>query len=153
MSNAVDILTRAAKIVGGARNVTHGTKERSFQVIADLWNAYLQGRQTVQISPRDVAQLMVLMKVGRSLAGDPIEDHFLDAAGYAAIAGELAAKEMGTWDTVLATQATDEITGVTNGAEPELRQVRQPQGQVKRDLNGAAGDDQGWSACATRAAR
>lgn len=140
MTDAVDILTRAAKIVGGARNVTHGTKERSFQVIADLWNAYIQGLPSVVLSPRDVAQLMVLMKVGRSLAGDPIEDHFLDAAGYAAIAGELAATET-------------TITGVTNGAEPELRQVGQPQRQVKANLNGAAGDDQGWSACATRATR
>lgn len=92
---SVAILKEAADIVGGARQTTHGEKERSFAVIAALWNAYLQGRKAPQaaLSPRDVAQLMVLLKIGRSIQGTPSRDHFLDAAGYSAIAGEIADSE------------------------------------------------------------
>lgn len=92
VSVAGGILTEAAAIVGGARNTTHGEKERSFQVIADLWNAYLNGRKRQgDITPFDVAQFMVLLKIGRSIQGIAVRDHFTDAAGYSAIAGELAA--------------------------------------------------------------
>ena len=87
------ILTEAAGIVQGARNATHGDKERSFAAIADLWNAYLDNRaggQEAPISPRDVASLMVLLKLARSIQGQAVRDHFVDAAGYAAIAGEMA---------------------------------------------------------------
>lgn len=88
------ILAEATAIVGGARNATHGDKERSFGVIADLWNGYLDGRKAPgPISSRDVAACMVLLKLARSVQGTPDRDHFLDAAGYAAIAGELAACE------------------------------------------------------------
>lgn len=89
---AYNILTEAANIVAGARNATHGEKERSFQVIADLWNAYLSGRKNQgPITPFDVAQFMVLLKIGRSIQGKPVRDHFVDAAGYSGIAGELSA--------------------------------------------------------------
>lgn len=88
------ILTEAARIVGGDRNTTHGEKERSFQVIANLWNKYLEGRKNGgRISARDVSQMMVLMKIARSIQGTPHPDHFLDQCGYSAIAGELAAGE------------------------------------------------------------
>lgn len=89
---AADILREAADIVAGARNATHGDKERSFQAIADLWNAYLDGRKVPgALGPRDVAWMMVLLKIGRSIQGTPVRDHALDAAGYSAIAGELSA--------------------------------------------------------------
>lgn len=92
MSEAASILRDAAVIVEGARNATHGDKERSFSVIADLWNAYLDGRREEGgiITGFDVAQMMVLLKIARSIQGEPVRDHFLDAAGYAAIAGELS---------------------------------------------------------------
>ena len=89
---AGSILREAADIVEGARNATHGEKERSFQGIADLWNAYLGVRRNpnASLSGHDVAVLMVLMKIARSEQGQAIRDHYVDAAGYAAIAGELA---------------------------------------------------------------
>lgn len=88
--NANEILIEAARIVDGDRNTTHGAKERSFAQIATMWNGYLEGRR---IASRDVAQMMVLLKIVRSVQGTPTEDHFLDAAGYAAIAGGLAGVE------------------------------------------------------------
>ncbi|WP_338928371.1 DUF6378 domain-containing protein [Roseomonas mucosa] len=95
--DASKILTDAAAIVGGSRQQSHGQKERSFAVVAALWEGYLTGRKAgrqAPISPRDTAMMMVLLKVARSCQGDPVTDHFLDMAGYSAIAGELAAMEV-----------------------------------------------------------
>ena len=89
MSSA--ILQEAANIVAGARNTTHGEKERSFAAIATLWNAYLSIRKEPDsaITPYDVAQMMSLLKKARASQGTLIKDHFIDDAGYAAIAGEI----------------------------------------------------------------
>jgi hypothetical protein len=90
--HASSILLEAADIVAGARNGTHGDKERSFDVIAQFWEVYLNAipGNNVQIRPQDVAELMSLLKKGRKLCGQPVRDHYVDDAGYAAIAGELA---------------------------------------------------------------
>ena len=88
------ILREAADVVEGDRNSTHGDKERSFTLIAEFWHAYLAGRKVQgPVSARDVAQMMVLLKVARSIQGTANRDHFFDQAGYSAIAGELAAAE------------------------------------------------------------
>ena len=89
------ILTEALDITQGARNTTHGAKERSFKAIAGLWNAYLDARldNDADLTPRNVTDMMVLMKVGRSIQGTAHRDHFVDMAGYAALSGELAAAE------------------------------------------------------------
>ncbi len=87
---AGDILKEAHDIVVGARNTTHGEKERSFGVIAQLWQVYLDGRKDGgPVTPFDVAQMMVLLKIGRSIQGTRIKDHMVDAAGYSGVAGEL----------------------------------------------------------------
>lgn len=89
---ASDILQEAARIVAGARNTTHGEKERSFQAIADCWNTYLASRKgnPSGVSAVDVAWMMTILKIVRSQQGEFVRDHAVDAAGYAAIAGELA---------------------------------------------------------------
>jgi hypothetical protein len=88
---AGEILRAAAGIVQGARNETHGKAERSFAAIAYLWDAYMsakpQGAGT--ITAADVAAMMVLLKMARSLHGQHVEDHGVDAAGYAGLWGEL----------------------------------------------------------------
>ena len=88
------LLREAAAIVDGARNATHGDKERSFQAIAEMWTAYLRAKPRnpaieFHLTADDVAALMVLLKFARSLHGQHIADHAVDAAGYAAIWGEL----------------------------------------------------------------
>lgn len=86
---SASILQEAANIVSGARNATHGDKERSFEAIAGLWKAYLGARKTEgPITSRDVAWMMVCLKMARSVQGKAVRDHFVDGAGYAAIAGE-----------------------------------------------------------------
>lgn len=90
-SVAASILREAAGIVEGARNATHGDKERSFDLIATYWTTYLIGRkQQGPLAPVDVAQMMVLLKIARSQQGEFVRDHATDACGYSAIAGELA---------------------------------------------------------------
>lgn len=89
-ATAGDILQEAKTIVTGDRNTTHGDKERSFVVIAQLWDAYLTGRKHGgSITAVDVSNMMVLLKIARSIQGAPVRDHYVDMAGYAAISGEL----------------------------------------------------------------
>lgn len=85
-SVAASILTEAATIVDGARQQTHGDRERSFGMIAALWSAYLGAN----VNPIDVAQMMVLLKVARGKCGKMVKDHQVDQCGYSALAGELA---------------------------------------------------------------
>lgn len=91
---AASIAQEAARIVAGDRNAQHGDKERSFVAIAGLWNAYLAARKVgpeAPVTPVDVTNMMVLLKLARSVQGDSAHrDHYVDAVGYAAISGELA---------------------------------------------------------------
>lgn len=83
--NSKEILEEASKIVSGPRNETHGAPERNFATIAAYWSVYLQRGLT----PRDVAVMMVLLKVARQSTGTTNIDHYIDMAGYSALAGEL----------------------------------------------------------------
>ena len=87
------ILDAAEKCVCHDRQDTHGRPEDSFGAIADLWTAYLDiGRD---ITPVDVAQMMILLKVGRAKENPKHQDNWVDMAGYAACAGEIAAEIYG----------------------------------------------------------
>lgn len=90
-TRAGELLRKAASIVDGARNKTHGNKERSFKAIATLWTAYLSARKAPDsdITAADVAAMMVLLKFARSEHGEHVEDHAVDAAGYSSVWGEL----------------------------------------------------------------
>jgi hypothetical protein len=76
------------------RNLTYGEPEDSFSAIAELWLAWLKIRKTQDLGVVDVAIMMMLMKIGR-LAGNGGNhiDTWIDIAGYAACAGELATTE------------------------------------------------------------
>lgn len=90
------ILDAAEKCVCQDRQDTHGKPEDIFGVIADLWTAYLDiGRD---ITPVDVAQMMILLKVGRAKENPKHQDNWVDMAGYAACAGEIAADVYGKDD-------------------------------------------------------
>jgi len=91
-SKAEELLLRAADLVAGPRNTTHGDKESSFCAIAEMWTTYLCNRRQPYgpIRPRDVCQMISLLKKMRAEWGTPEEDHFVDDAGYSAIAGELS---------------------------------------------------------------
>lgn len=87
------ILDAAEKCVCRDRQDTHGRPEDSFGVIADLWTAYLGTGQ--EIDPVDVANMMILLKIGRAKENPKHQDNWVDMAGYAACAGEIAAEIYG----------------------------------------------------------
>lgn len=95
MTIAGDILRETAELVDGDRNATHGDKTSSFTVIAEFWQIYLDGRKKHDdpLCARDVAMMMTLLKVARSIQGEPVQEHFKDAAGYCAIGAECALVE------------------------------------------------------------
>ncbi len=88
------IARRAAMITEGDRAAQHGPKELNHQNIADHWNAYLGKRLSSRLTPLDVALMMVELKIARTKAGAGRinQDNFVDMAGYAACAGEIALK-------------------------------------------------------------
>lgn len=83
-----ELLDRAKEIVTKHRQSSYGTPEDSFGRIASFWSTYLG----VTLSPADVANLMILLKVARSLNDLSKEDNYLDMAGYAACGAEVATK-------------------------------------------------------------
>lgn len=85
------ILDAAEKCVCHDRQDTHGRPEDSFGDIADLWAAY----KRVEFDPVDVAQMMILLKVARAKGNPKHQDNWIDVAGYAACAGEIAAEIYG----------------------------------------------------------
>ena len=75
----------------GDRERQYGTPEYNFGVIAELWNIYLYNREQ-QIDAHDVAVMMCLLKIARIASGQEKSDNYIDLAGYAACAGEIATK-------------------------------------------------------------
>jgi hypothetical protein len=83
---ASEICAIAGGLVDGDRERTHGKKVDSFSYIAELWTAYLG----VKVDPEEVPILLILQKIGRIKYGELNLDDFVDIAGYAACAGEVA---------------------------------------------------------------
>ena len=83
-----EILDDAKRCVCGDREEDYGSPENNFAVIGRLWTAYMG----YSFSPKDVAMMMALMKIARIKAGTKA-DSFVDLAGYAACAGEIAPSE------------------------------------------------------------
>ena len=92
--NTTEILDKAKKLVSGDRHQKHGDKVVNHENIARLWSSYLQNKTQLNINlmPEDVANLMILLKVARSQAGEHNIDDFVDTCGYASIAGEISEK-------------------------------------------------------------
>ena len=84
-----EILHKALEAVNGTRRENYGTVEDSFQKIASYWSAYLNKK----VSSKDVANMMILMKVARLTGVPGNADTYVDIAGYAACGGELSEEE------------------------------------------------------------
>ena len=83
------ILEDAKRITTTDRNNQYGEPEELFGLIAKYWTAHLDG--DADISAHDVAVMMGLMKCARMAANPKHRDSAVDACGYLAIAGEIAA--------------------------------------------------------------
>ena len=92
-----EILEAANTCVCSDREQDYGSPENNFETIGLLWGVYLlaahpeltQVMALNHITPKDVAAMMALLKVARIATGDKA-DSFVDLAGYAACAGEIA---------------------------------------------------------------
>ena len=111
-----DILDRAKAIVTGEREKQYGKLEDNFAIIAELWGAYTG----YKFSPVDVAMMMALLKVARIKTGVGTVDSFVDLAGYAACAGEIA----GRGATVRAQTAGDTENEETNKCSDEINDAQ-----------------------------
>ena len=92
--NTTDILEKTKKLVSTDREDKHGNKVENHENIARLWSGYIQNKTKLLINllPEDVANMMALLKIARTQAGQHNIDDYVDACGYSAIAGEIANK-------------------------------------------------------------
>jgi hypothetical protein len=100
-TTAKSICLEAARLVSTDRAATHGDKSINFRNIADLWNGYMQVKMRTtgsSFSAHDVGCMMELFKIGRRFSGSYNPDDYIDAAGYAACTGEIAAQEADAHD-------------------------------------------------------
>ena len=92
---AHEIATKAASLVGGDRETTHGNKLKNHAAIAAMWNGYLTARgklSQIPLDALDVANMMETLKIARRCNGAHNDDDYVDGAGYASVAGEIAAE-------------------------------------------------------------
>ena len=85
--NRKEVLDTAIKTVCEERQDSYGTPEDNFAIIADLWSGYLGD---VRLDAEDVAIMMILLKIARIQTGKFKPDNYIDIAGYAACAAEVA---------------------------------------------------------------
>ena len=83
------ILATATDYVTRDRAADHGSMEDNFSTIAAYWNIHL-GSDLVDAA--DVGLMMAMVKLTRAKSNKTHLDNFVDLAGYAACAGELAMK-------------------------------------------------------------
>jgi len=82
-----EILDTAKALINGDRAKEYGDAYLTHARIAALWTTYIRSK-TADLKPVDVAMMLVLMKVARTIE-TPKDDSFIDIAGYAALAGEM----------------------------------------------------------------
>lgn len=125
---AHQIAETAAGLVSGDRERTHGNKTDNHQRIASVWNGILiaAGKQPHRpLDAHDVANLMEGMKIARRYSGSFNVDDYVDGAGYASVAGEIAAEQERvdqTWADAAVRDAA--LEGCPSGEIPRLESSR-----------------------------
>jgi hypothetical protein len=86
----VEALREAAKIIAGDRDLQYGGPEENFTRIAKIWSVIVG----TEISPEDVAMMMVGLKVARYASKSGFQpDTWIDIAGYAGCGYEVGSVE------------------------------------------------------------
>ena len=85
MNKRVEVLDKAKDIIIGNREQQHGSPEDSFCLISEFWTSYLGHI----VTPVDVGNMMILLKIARCKTGGHKEDNYIDIAGYAACTAEV----------------------------------------------------------------
>lgn len=76
------VLLRALEVINGERQQEYGDPEDSFSEIFTLWNWWLEGKLKSQLTRKDVAMMMALMKQAREKKGAGKTDNIVDCCGY-----------------------------------------------------------------------
>ena len=88
----LEILQKTAETVA-ERGACYGESDESLAEIAEYWDLYLSWRGFKahgSVTPHDVALMMALLKMARVRSSPGHKDNYIDMAGYAALAGNLA---------------------------------------------------------------
>lgn len=94
MSAQSELLNEVADIVSGARNKDYGPPKLNLdERTARLWTAYMRAKEDIWYSAGfdgvDVCNMMILLKMARTMEDDSVKDNYADMAGYAAAAWEI----------------------------------------------------------------
>lgn len=79
-----ECLEKAIQTTCEDRNNEYGEPEDVFNLISALWSVYFN----MQISPLDVSNMMIMLKIARSKFNPSHLDNYIDMSGYAACAYE-----------------------------------------------------------------
>ena len=113
---STEILDKTKNLLSEDREKSHGDKVLNHENIARLWSSYFQNKYKIAILvlPEDVANLMTLLKIARTQAGKFNLDDYIDACGYAAIAGEIANKRQSLKSSTLGVSNAKKSTNTDN---------------------------------------
>jgi len=93
-----NVLEEANTVTEDKRENEYGEGDTCFEMIAWLWDSYLAAKEKVlpedapKVERRDVAHMMILMKIARELMGHK-RDNYVDIAGYARCASRMCGDE------------------------------------------------------------
>ena len=130
--NRTETLDAARQAITVDRAATHGDAENTFGLIAAYWSAHLD----CEVTAGDVAIMMTLFKTARMKANPGHADNYVDAVGYAAIAGELADPVPTEWTDAMVEAMVD---------APVNRAAQPVGGQFQREVDTSGGNgSQHW---------
>jgi hypothetical protein len=92
------VLREVSYLIEEDRARQHGDKVENHENIALIWGAYLNrlwkenvdSGTRLNLTPFNITQMMILLKVARTLSGEWNVDDMRDAAGYAGVAIDVA---------------------------------------------------------------
>ena len=128
--NRLDTLKAAAECVCGSREEDYGSPEDNFAVIAGLWTAYTG----TDVTPKDVAMMMALLKIARAKAGSK-PDAYVDLAGYAACGAEISAR-LPKQTTKRTANTSDVAGGAETGKTASCVKLQRMDGYYLVDVDG-----------------
>ena len=85
MSEQMSVLKEANAIIYGDREKTYGHPDKNLKAIATMWDVYINNTNSREINAKDVAAMMMLVKVARFANDPPHRDNLVDICGYAAL--------------------------------------------------------------------
>ena len=128
--NRLETLKAAAECVCGSREEDYGSPEDNFSVIAALWTAYTG----TDVTPKDVAMMMALLKIARAKAGSK-PDTYVDLAGYAACGAEISGREPKR-DVKRTASTADAAGGAETGKTASCVKLQRMDGYYLVDVDG-----------------